>query len=159
MKRREIIEALKECKHKDWNLVIVSPIWKDPQDDHVVSFCWSYIVSCSKTGKSFPLRGPTHRIFAGASEREMVQVVRASLHEIYLHEADEFFRYRGVMVFDPHIGDAGYEPERTITVRKPFSIKNARSAAFTPEDCRLPIRMDGDMETITIDPDEYRRFR
>lgn len=41
-----------------------------------------------------------------ASEREILERVRIALMDLERHECDEFFRYKGVQIFDPHKGQS-----------------------------------------------------
>lgn len=164
MRKDEVIALLKKCKHRDWILVIEESAYLEYDkihEAHIVRFHWSYFADDSKTGQRRAFRAPTHRIFLdrGVDDREVVQEVRRSIHEIVLHEADEFFRVDGVMVFDPHIGDPGYEPER-IAKASSYSVSSgcwSASGALTNSCDPSGVGFDG--RVYEIDADAYTRYR
>lgn len=159
MKRQELVAILEQCSHKDWRLIIGALNSDDPWEQDFVRFHWYYTPTCSKTGDKLYLHAPVHRASVHWDERTVIHEVRESIQEIYRHEADEFFRYKGVMIFDPHIGDPGYVPERTARTLQKRIPSSRWSATFTDPNSCDPSRVGSIGDLYEIDPADYTRFR
>ncbi len=165
MNRQQVIEILRQVTFRDWRLTVdqlggYDPVY-GPLTNKFVSFHWRLTTECSKTGKMIPLRsGPTLiDLHPGLNEHHVIIKVRDSIHNLVLHEADEFFRYRGVMIFDPHIGEPGYVPERTTRPRQAFIPPNKRYTLAQATYSSVAIGVGYDEGVHDIDPADYTRFR
>jgi hypothetical protein len=102
MTTQEIIAVLRNVKFRDWKLRFME-VGPDTYTPGVRCY-WEFTTVCSVTGNIINVCMPVpfleeHR---GMMEKDILQIVRNSIYEAYMHETDEFFRYKDIMIFDPH---------------------------------------------------------
>lgn len=156
MRRPEIIETLQQIRFKTWRIEILANF--EP-DDPCIRFCWVAHVACSKTGQPITLTSSAVRVDEHSTEVMVVKMARDVLRNLVLHETDEHFRYKGIMVFDPHIGEEGYVPERVATPRTIALSPVGGYSEFKGPNSSDPVRVEYDGRLYGIDSEEYTRFR
>lgn len=106
MERREMISILKLVKYRDWKLFIDEPLPHEMHPHHFTGLrCHWEFYDVDATGKQdgkIKLVMPVGFLHAQYDQRTILEILRISIHDGERHEADEFFRFDGVAIFDPH---------------------------------------------------------
>lgn len=154
--QKQVFAIVEGITYKHWRIEVIRDTY-DP--DSPVKVAWVAEVECSKTGKPIILTSAAVRVDHRFDEVMLVKQIRQVLQELVLHELDEHFRYNGVMVFDPHLGEKGYEPERTVRPRSTVIPRYPRHTLAQAAYSSVAVGVGLDERVHDIDPDDYTRFR
>lgn len=87
---------------------------------------------CSVSGQPVDWRGAKHTLSPFMCKQEIVGVCFKAIQQAEEHELREFFRYRGVRIFNPHI-----DPDALVTVahiedvrQNPMSLEEGQQNAL-----------------------------
>lgn len=117
MSLEEICEVVARCTYK--------PGWALHVNDDGRPYLQVHVTGgvCSVSGLPTDWRGAKHYLSSFMCKQELVGVCFKAIQQAEEHELREFFRYRGVRIFNPHI-----DPDALATVAH---IEDVRAHAMT----------------------------
>lgn len=89
----------------------------------------SSLCSVARDGTRTPWKSGKHYLSQHMSRQEIVSAVWALIQDAEMHEAREWFRYRGAAIYNPHL-----DPDVLVEVASKASSFNMRENAMTMQE-------------------------